>query len=146
MKHAITLPQYSDVKPFSAPSGVVQVVLDKDTNLIANSTCPNDYTVTFLEGTQPTDTCDHVDQRNLFQKVFNLGPSTAPPVAGSSAATVTVNVQNADGSVSSPAQATAPAPKKPGFFGRLFGKGKNQQAQQPPSPSPPPPSENQDAQ
>jgi penicillin-binding protein 1B len=152
MKRAITLPQYSDVKPFAAPSGVVQVVLDKDTNLLANSTCPNDYTATFLEGTQPTDTCDHaeVDQRNLFQKVFNLGPKTTPPVAGTNGPTpqsVTVNIQNADGTVSpSPVQPAEQPQKKRGFFSRLFGKDKNPPPQSPPPAEAPAPAEKQDAQ
>jgi penicillin-binding protein 1B len=75
MKNAVKLPQYSDVKDFVPPAGVVQVRLDDNTNLLADDSCPEDYTAAFLDGTQPTDTCDHSmgDQRNLFQKIFGLG-------------------------------------------------------------------------
>ncbi len=84
MKDAVKLPEYSDTHDFIPPAGVIQVSLDDDTNLLADATCPDDYTAAFLEGTQPTDTCDHSmgDQRNLFQKIFGLGqrPVTqAPP-------------------------------------------------------------------
>jgi penicillin-binding protein 1B len=79
MKKAIELPQYSDTKPFSAPSGVEMVNLDKATNLLADSACPDDYTAAFLAGTAPTDTCDHPpDHRNVFQKIFGLGNPSKP--------------------------------------------------------------------
>ena len=40
--------------------------------------CPDDYSAAFLDGTAPTDTCDHKglggdDHRNIFQKIFGLG-------------------------------------------------------------------------
>ncbi len=79
MKKAIELPQYSDTKDFSAPEGVQMVNLDKISNLLADSTCPDDYTAAFLDGTAPTDTCDHPpDHRNVFQKIFGLGSPTKP--------------------------------------------------------------------
>ena len=74
MKKAVQLPQYSDAKEFSAPDGVQIVSLDKTTNLLADETCTDDYSAAFLDGTAPTDTCDHPpDKRNLFQKIFGLG-------------------------------------------------------------------------
>ncbi len=83
MKNAVKLPEYSDVHDFVPPAGVIQVQLDRSTNLLADATCPDDYTAAFLDGTQPTDTCDHSmnDQRNLFQKIFGLGqrPVTQAP-------------------------------------------------------------------
>ena len=54
MKKAIALPQYSDVKPFSQPAGVVDVQLDKATNLLATPACPETYTAAFMAGTEPT--------------------------------------------------------------------------------------------
>ncbi len=76
MKQAIRLPQYSDVKDFTPPDGVQLVTLDKTTNLLADSSCPDDYDAAFLPGTAPTDTCDHTaDHRNIFQKLFGLGKS-----------------------------------------------------------------------
>jgi penicillin-binding protein 1B len=80
MKKAVELPQYSDTKPFSPPSGVEMVNLDKNTNLLADSACPEVYTAAFLDGTAPTDTCDHPpDKRNVFQKIFGLGNPPAKP-------------------------------------------------------------------
>ena len=78
MKQAIQLPQYSDTREFSPPDGVELVTLDKNTNLLADGSCPDDYTSAFLDGTAPTDTCDHKgldgqDHRNIFQKIFGLG-------------------------------------------------------------------------
>ena len=58
MKKAVTLPQYSDVKPFTQPEGVVDVQLDKMTNRLATPSCPDDYTIAFIAGTEPHDTCD----------------------------------------------------------------------------------------
>lgn len=60
MKKVSTLPQYKDSKPFTPPPGVVLVNLDKATNLISNSTCPDSYEAAFIEGTEPKETCNHL--------------------------------------------------------------------------------------
>jgi len=74
MKKAVLLPQYSDTHEFSAPQGVDLVQIDKASNLLSNVTCPDAFTAAFLDGTAPTDTCDHPpDKRNLLQKLFGLG-------------------------------------------------------------------------
>ncbi len=80
MKQAVQLPQYSDTNEFTPPDGVQLVTLDKVTNLLADGSCPEDYTSAFLDGTAPTETCDHKgldgqDHRNIFQKIFGLGKS-----------------------------------------------------------------------
>jgi penicillin-binding protein 1B len=146
MKRAVALPQYSDTKPFVAPPGIVEVSLDKTTNLLADASCPVDYTAAFLDGTQPTDTCDHSngDQRNLFQKIFGIGekpsspntPATPPPAA------IAPNQPANKGAAPSLAPNTAVQPdqqekKKRGFWGRLFGKKPkdNSSQQQNPPPS-----------
>jgi penicillin-binding protein 1B len=78
MKQAVQLPQYSDTNEFTAPDGVQIVTIDKNSNLLAEPSCPDDYSAAFLDGTAPTDTCDHKgldgqDHRNIFQKIFGLG-------------------------------------------------------------------------
>jgi penicillin-binding protein 1B len=74
MKKAVELPQYSDTHDFSAPDGVEIVSLDKATNLLSDGTCPESYDAAFLDGTAPTDTCDHpADHRNVLQKILGLG-------------------------------------------------------------------------
>ncbi len=79
MKQAVLLPQYSDTNEFTPPDGVQIETIDKTTNLLADATCPDDYTAAFLDGTAPTDNCDHKgglsgdDHRNIFQKIFGIG-------------------------------------------------------------------------
>jgi penicillin-binding protein 1B len=74
MKHAVQLPQYSDTHDFSTPDGVQVVSLDKATNLLSDTACPDAYNAAFLDGTAPTDPCDHPpDHRNIFQKIFGVG-------------------------------------------------------------------------
>ena len=70
MKRAVKLPQYSDAKEFTAPSGVVTLQLDKVTNLIATPSCPQDYSVAFIAGTEPKETCDQAtgDHRGFFRR------------------------------------------------------------------------------
>jgi penicillin-binding protein 1B len=128
MKRAIKVPQYADVSDFKAPAGVVTVQLDKVTNRLATPSCPEDYTVAFIAGTEPKDTCDqsYGDHRGFFTKIFGLGP---PPVAAPPANTngpvpsVAAGPQGQTSANGEAAQAQPPKPKKKkGFFGRLFGK------------------------
>ncbi|MFY9855879.1 MAG: transglycosylase domain-containing protein, partial [Terracidiphilus sp.] len=76
MKRAVTLPQYSDTNVFTAPEGVQIVSIDKVSNLLSDATCPDSADIAFLDGTAPTDTCDHPeDHRSLMQKIFGTGKS-----------------------------------------------------------------------
>jgi penicillin-binding protein 1B len=133
MKRAITLPQYSDVHGFTAPSGVEMVTLDKATNLLADQTCTNDYTAAFLDGTAPTESCEQagLDQPALNQKVFHMddGRAALPTVPG---ATPTVVVKQPTLRMkAAPQEPDAQPDKKRGFLGKLFGK-KDQPAAAPP--------------
>jgi len=128
MKRAIALPNYSDVKPFSAPQGVVQLSIDKVTYQIATPACPDDYIMAFIEGTQPTQTCEQTtaDHRNFFQKIFGMEPKPSPP---GSVSNPTGGPPPQPGQTASPPQVAAQQngqekPKKKGFFSRLFGGGK----------------------
>ena len=137
MKRAVQLPQYSDTRDFSIPQGVDLVKLDKNTNLLADPTCPENYYAAFLEGTAPHNTCSHPndDQRNFFQKLFGLGSPPQQPLPPRSGPTVlppgqpqqpgnpgVQSAQNGD--------QEKPKAKKRGFFGRLFGGKKDDQQQQ----------------
>lgn len=147
MKRAQQLPQYSDMREFVPPVGIVQVRLDKVTNLLSNETCPAAYNAAFLEGSAPTDTCDHAngDQRNLFEKLFNIGsgpkvlpPSTDGQPATSQDQTLPPSARAADDGPTVVDENGNPVPvqskKKKGFFGRMFGSGDKE----PPKPSPAP--------
>jgi penicillin-binding protein 1B len=124
MNRAIKLPQYSDMKAFSAPEGITSVRLDKVTNLLADTSCPNNYTAAFLDGTAPQNSCSQMSEspQTLAQKLF--GPST--PDTGTSSPPST----NEPAEQSDPTQ---PAKKK-NFLQKLFGG-------PPKQPQPPPPTQ-----
>ena len=147
MKRAQQMPQYSDMRDFDVPAGITILRLDKQTNLIADTTCAtNNFYAAFLDGTQPTETCSQGsnDQRNFFQKVFGLGEKpTGPalpgqpqqPVVGGPARPPSVAQQQPAATPNEPPP-TDDSKKKKGFFGKLFGGGKKdkdqpQQQQQP---------------
>jgi len=126
MKRAQKIPRYADMKGFPAPSGVVDLQIDKVTNRIATPACPETYYVAFIAGTEPKQTCEQAfsDHRGIFSKILGLGsPEVAPP-------------PNTNGPVQAPGSAGATPPeapqpsgsasasqnqKKKGFFGRIFG-------------------------
>src|SRR5208283_1433778 len=118
MKKAIALPEYSDVKSFAQPAGVVDVQLDKATNLLATPSCPETYTAAFIAGTEPNQTCDQPGGvKGFFSRMFGLGGEKAlpPPAPGAQngtlagGATQDANAINQDGK------------KKKGFFGKIAG-------------------------
>ncbi len=150
MKRAVKLPQYSDTREFAAPAGVTVVQLDKDTNLLADASCPSKtYNAAFLEGTEPTDTCDHLngDQRNVFQKLFGLGDKNSMPSlpAGSHPTVLPPPAAAAVQSGAAPSTGQSPSPvldesqpkKKKGFFSKIFGGGSKDDKKPAPEPQQP---------
>ena len=80
MKKAVTLPQYDDVKPFTQPEGVIDVQLDKVTNRLATPTCPDDYSIAFVAGTEPRDSCDQMGgSHGIFSRIFGGNSEKALP-------------------------------------------------------------------
>ena len=75
MNRAIKLPQYSDMQSFSPPAGVQVVPVDKNTWLPADATCPEDYSVAFLDGTVPSNTCSQMGSSplTLIKRLFGGG-------------------------------------------------------------------------
>jgi penicillin-binding protein 1B len=149
MNRAIKLPQYSDVKSFIPPEGITTARIDKTTNLLVDSTCPNNsFYIAFLDGTAPQSTCSQMGEnpQNFIQKIFGIGGKSAPPdttnlPSGTGAPIVRVAPNsppggNAPDTTQNPAQ-----PKKKNFFQKIFGGGKDKQQQQLPQPQPaqPPP-------
>jgi penicillin-binding protein 1B len=126
MKRAVKLPQYSNTKGFSQPSGVVELTLDKVTNRIATPSCPQTYTVAFIAGTEPKETCDQAysDHRGFFTKIFGLGEQTVSPPPNTNGA-VSSAAAGGNSEVREPAAGQPPPQKKKkGFFSKLFGGGK----------------------
>jgi penicillin-binding protein 1B len=113
MKKALTLPAYQDAKPFSQPQGVVDVQLDKVTNRLATPSCPDDYTIAFVSGTEPRDTCDQTGDgaRGFFSRMFggNSEKALPPPTTNG----------NPDGT--SGVQSEEEVKKKKSFFGKIVG-------------------------
>jgi len=136
MLRARKLRRYSDMKPFTAPAGVVPIQIDRATNLPADESCPDQYQAYFIDGTVPVATCDHPDgpSRNIFQKMFGIGahrelvlPPLTQPNPGQPAAPNT----SGQPQVANPNDQQAPPPtpetkqKKRGFWKRIFGAGKD---------------------
>lgn len=121
MKKAVALPQYSDTKPFTQPTGIVDVQLDKQTNLLATPSCPDTYSSAFIAGTEPSQTCDQdTGVKGFFSKIFGLGDQKALPPAPAGAE----QTASQDGK------------KKKGFFGKLAGIFKEDKSSNDPPPKP----------
>ncbi len=128
MARAQKLPRYRNMQPFTPPSGVTQVRLDKATNLPATANCPDDYDAYFIDGTAPAGTCDHPngDTRNIFQKMFGLGDKPAPvlqplPLTPPVGAPPITQSAPAPSTPPTPAQTQPQQNQKKGFWGKLFG-------------------------
>jgi penicillin-binding protein 1B len=112
MKKAAALPQYSDMKSFTQPTGVIDVQLDKATNRLATPTCPDDYTAAFVAGTEPRETCDQPGAvAGFFNRIFGGGKPQAPTLA---------------------AEDPQDPKKKKGLFGKIAGIFKDDKASTPP--------------
>ena len=135
MKRAVKLPEYRDAQPFQQPAGVVDVRLDKATNRLATAACPDTYTVAFIAGTEPKDSCDQPvgEHRGILSRIFGTAPPP-PPVIGASSS----SARPANSAPSAPVAGSEPAPapsqeKKKGIFGKIVGIFKGDK----PSSSPP---------
>jgi len=123
MKKAAVLPEYSDMKTFQQPTGVVDVQLDKATNRLATPTCPDDYVSAFVSGTEPHDTCDAQEgMKGFFSRIFGGGDKGVQPLP---AQPQTANGQD-------PNNPQDPKKKK-GFFGKIAGIFKDDKSSPPPS-------------
>jgi len=95
------------VRSFTQPEGVVDVQLDKITNRLATPSCPDTYTIAFVAGTEPRDTCDQsTGVTGFFSRIFGGNSEKVLPPNG--------NPEGASG-----VQAQEDAKKKKGFFGKL---------------------------
>jgi penicillin-binding protein 1B len=122
MKKAVELPQYSDVRYFQQPSGVVDVQLDKVTNRLATPSCPETYTAAFIAGTEPRDTCDQATGiRGFFSRIFGGTEKPLPPPPP--------GAQNGQG-----ADAQQDAKKKKGLFGKIADIFKDEKSDKPAAP------------
>jgi len=110
----------------------VDVRLDKITNRLATPSCPETYTIAFVAGTEPHDTCDeNKGVQGFFSRIFGGNSEKAlPPPNG--------NSQTASG-VQADAEA---AKKKKSFFGKIADAFKGDSGSN--DKNPPPPSKQED--
>jgi penicillin-binding protein 1B len=158
MKRAILLPQYSDVKPFTPPEGVTTARIDKTSNLLVDSTCPNNSIyAAFLDGTAPVNTCSQMGEnpQNFIQKIFGIGgnksstPDTTIPPPPANGAPIVRQAPNTPPDGNAPDTTQQPEQKKKkNIFQKIFGGGKDKEEkqdkqqpdkQQPAQPVQPPP-------
>ena len=113
MKKAALLPQYSNMREFGQPTGVVDVQLDKVTNRLATASCPDDYTSAFVAGTEPHDTCDEQQgMKGFFSRLFGGGDKQVMPQTQPQAQAANQQESNAQ---------SQDQKKKKGFFGKIAG-------------------------
>ena len=111
MNRAITLPQYSDTKSFTPPDGVTTVRIDKESNLPADDSCPNDFYAAFLNGTIPQSTCSHMGESgpNFLQKLLGIGGHSDSPSPNPSQPP---RQPNPDGNAAPDVPPAQPAPRR----------------------------------
>jgi len=135
MKKAVEFPQYSDVRSFAQPAGVVDVQLDKLTNLLATPSCPETYSAAFIVGTEPTTTCDQgTGIKGFFSRIFGSGGDKALPPPASAAANVpkTPGTGTQAAAEDDPNSPSAESKKKKGLLGRIAGIFKDDKSSNPP--------------
>lgn len=122
MKRAKKIPQFRNMTYFQQPDGVIDARIDKVTNRLSTPSCPDAYSVAFIAGTEPKETCEQ--DKNIFQKIFGFvsgspdhvqPPAVAPPPGSQPAAPA--------GQPAPVAQSNPPPKqeKKKGFFGKIAG-------------------------
>lgn len=146
MKRAIKLPQYSDVKSFTPPEGITMAHVNRDSGLLADSSCPDHaIDVAFLDGTVPTGSCSQMNEnpQNFFQKLFGLGGHTevspeVTPAAPQPYAPAAPQRQAPAGTPNGaepqqqPVQQQQPEKKKKrNIFQKIFGGGEDKDYKQP---------------
>jgi penicillin-binding protein 1B len=123
MKRAQKIPQFSNMTEFKQPDGVIDVRIDKATNRLSTPACPDAYSVAFIAGTEPRETCEN--NKNIFQKIFGFispGQPDASEVHVTSPGQPQVAPPNPPaGTVAQNAQPPKEEKKKKGFFGKIGG-------------------------
>ncbi len=139
MKKAVALPQYSDFKTFPQPSGVVDVQLDKATNLLATPSCAETYTAVFIAGTEPTQTCDQpTGVKGFFSRILGLGGDKPLPPPSQPGTPASPSQPSAQAGASPSVNGEAQAKKKKGFFGKIAGIFQDDKSSNPPPKQPEP--------
>ncbi len=79
MKRALETREYRDAKPFGAPAGIVSVMIDPESGMLAAPNCPKTRTEVYIAGTEPVGICTLHGGRDGMTTVS--GWDTSPPPA-----------------------------------------------------------------
>jgi penicillin-binding protein 1B len=79
MKRALETREYRDVKPFAAPAGIVSVMIDPESGMLAAPGCPKPRAEVYIAGTEPVGICTLHGGRGGMTTVS--GWDTSPPPA-----------------------------------------------------------------
>jgi penicillin-binding protein 1B len=149
MKRAVTIQGYRNAEDFKQPDGVIDVRLDKTTNRLATPSCPETYTVAFIAGTEPRDTCDQNpgEHQGVLGKIFGWmnpkAPTQSVPANQNQPGHPVVALPQNGATVQVAPPPTPPKQeKKKGFFGKLAGIFKGDEDKQQDQNSQPPPNSN----
>jgi penicillin-binding protein 1B len=130
MKRAVTLPAFRKVEPFAPPPGVVEVMVNPATGLLAAPECPDSRQEVFISGTEPTEYCGggHASAAGgpatWLSRLLGKSepPSPAQPAAPGEPVQATQNQQqSAPPGTNPPVSPGADAQKKKGMLQRIFG-------------------------
>ena len=79
MKRALAYREYRDVKPFSAPAGIVSLTICTESGMPAAPNCPKTRSEVYIAGTEPVGVCPLHGGRSGITNV--AGWDTSPPPA-----------------------------------------------------------------
>ena len=80
MKQALKYREYSDVRPFAAPDGIVSAQIDPESGMLATPNCPESISEVYISGTQPVTTCPlHNHGQRSVTNVAGWEVPTPPP-------------------------------------------------------------------
>src|SRR5208283_4160084 len=138
MKRALQYREYRDTKPFESPGGVVSIVIDPESGMPANSSCPKVRREVYIAGTEPVGTCPLHRGRNVTNvsgwETASASPASVlaapagarpPATGGDDAAPPSAPRRLTRKEARQAAQAQPPAPEppkkeeKPGIWRRL---------------------------
>lgn len=128
-KFMLAATQDADPERFETPSSVISAAICPLSGKVATAACYGDHNVSvrteyFERGTEPIDYCTyHLLHRappmTLASATMTPAPQPAPPAAAAPAAAPETVVQ---ASAPAPPAPAAEPKKKPGFWGRIFGR------------------------
>jgi penicillin-binding protein 1B len=97
MKRALDYREYRDAKPFNAPAGIVSVMIDPDSGMLAAPNCPNPRMEVYIAGTEPVSICTLHGGRGGMTTVAGWDTSPPPAKAPPARSAPTITGSGSDG-------------------------------------------------